>query len=122
MLDRSVAENRAKQSLVGFPPHVVEAYLHFADGNVAALDTVVLGVLQFYLAKKPATDLRNLPGTTRLIDDLGCDSLTMMDMVFMVESLFEIKIDDAELPQIVTLDDLRQRLREHVRVSGAALQ
>jgi 3-hydroxyacyl-[acyl-carrier-protein] dehydratase len=119
MLDRTVAASRAKQSLDGFPPHVVDAYLKFAEGNAEALDTVVLGVLHFYLAKKPATDLRDMPGTTRLIDDLGCDSLTMMDMVFMVESLFDIKIDDAELTKIVTLDDLRRRLRDHVSGSTA---
>jgi 3-hydroxyacyl-[acyl-carrier-protein] dehydratase len=90
--------------------------LTFADtGDSAALDKVVLGVLQFYLAKKPKESLDVLPGTTRLVDDLGCDSLTMMDMVFMVESLFDIKIDDAELMQIATLDDLRDRLRRHVK-------
>lgn len=120
MLDRALAENRAKESLVGFPPRVVGAYLEFAStGKLDDLDVVVLGVLHFYLAKKPAVSLETLPGTTKLMDDLGCDSLTMMDMVFMVESLFDIKVDDAELAKIVTLDDLRARLRQHVQGPGA---
>jgi acyl carrier protein len=77
-----------------------------------------MGVLQFYLAKKPDKPLDEFPGSTRLVDDLGCDSLTMMDTVFMVETLFNIKIEDDELPKIATLDDLRAQLRR--RVTGGA--
>ncbi len=112
MIDTNVARKRAQESLVGFPSSVTDAYLAFAEsGDLGKLDVVVLGVLYFYLAKKPKQTLAELPGTTRLVDDLGCDSLTMMDTVFMVESLFDIKIDDAELAQIATLDDLREHLR-----------
>lgn len=117
----AVAQKRADESLVGFPPHVVQAYLAFAgNGDLQNLDTVVLGVLQFYLATKPTDPLEALPGTTRLVEDLGCDSLSMMDMVFMVESLFDIKIDDTELTKISTLDDLRAQIRRHVSTRPAA--
>ena len=122
MLDRSLAEKRVTELLTGFPPRVVEAYLAFAtSGDHAQLDIVVLGVLYFYLAKKPATRLEDLPGSTRLIEDLGCDSLTMMDMVFMVEGLFDAKIDDTELAKIATLDDLRAHLRAHLQAPGAPI-
>ncbi len=115
MITPTLAEQRIRESLVGFPPPVTAAYRAFAEnGDPASLDVVVLGVLHFYLAKKPAEPLDSLPGTTRLIEDLGCDSLTMMDTVFMVEALFEIKLDDAELTKIVTLDDLRRHLRQLV--------
>lgn len=120
MLDPALAEKRAKESLVGFPAPVTDAYLAFATtGDLRQLDTVVLGVLRFYLAKKPTGTLENMPGSTRLMDDLGCDSLTMMDTVFTVESLFDIKIDDTELMQIATLDDLRTRLRQHLKAPKA---
>lgn len=120
MLDRTLAEKRAKELLTGFPPRLVEAYLTFAEtGDPERLDAVVLGVLHFYLARKPAGELEALPGATRLIEDLGCDSLTMMDMVFMIESLLDVKIDDAELVRILTLDDLRQHLRAHLKTAGA---
>lgn len=122
MLDPATAEKRAQESLAGFPAPIIDAYRAFAvAGDLHALDTVVLGVLHFYMAKKPAGTLDGLPGTTKLADDLGCDSLTMMDTVFMVESLFDIKIDDSELVQIVTLDDLRAKLRQHVQTPPARL-
>lgn len=120
MLDSALAEKRAKESLVGFPAPVTEAYLTFArTGDLQLLDVVVLGVLRFYLAKKPVGALDAMPGTTRLMDDLGCDSLTMMDTVFTVESLFDIKIDDTELMQIATIDDLRAKLRQHLQAPQA---
>ncbi len=115
MINLPIAEQRARESFAGFHEQVPSAYLAFAEtGDLPSLDAVVLGVLQFYLPKKPAEPIDSLPGSTRLVDDLGCDSLTMMDVVFMVESLFDIKVDDAELPRIVTLDDLRSHLRRLV--------
>ena len=119
MITLTEAQKNVRESLDGFPPRITAAYLAFAEtGDPASLDLVAMGVLQFYLAKKPGKPLDELPGSTRLVDDLGCDSLTMMDTVFMVETLFNIKIEDDELPKIATLDDLRAQLRR--RVTGGA--
>lgn len=119
MITPADAKKRAAESLVGFPPRVVNAFLAFAEnGDPVNLDVVVLGVVYFYLAKKPPTSLEALPGTTRLVEDLGCDSLAMLDTVFMVESLFDIKLDDAELARISTLDDLRNHLRRQAGPSS----
>ena len=119
MLTAAVAQRRIDELLVGFPPRVTEAYRGFAEhGDLDRLDVLALGVLHFYLAKKTPGELDDLPGSTRLVEDLGCDSLTMMDTVFMVESLLDIKIDDAHLPEISNLDDLRGYIRRQVQ-SGA---
>jgi acyl carrier protein len=116
MITPTIAQNRINESLVGFPPRVTEAYRAFAEGgDLASLDVAVLGVLHFYLAKKPKEPLDALPGTTRLVEDLGGDSLTMMDTVFMVESLLDIKIDDTELARLATLDELRAYIRQQVK-------
>ena len=113
------AQKCAHESLTGFPPRLTESYLAFAaQGDAANLDAAVLGVLNFYLATKPNVSIEQLPGTTRLIEDLGCDSLTMMDTVFMVETLFDIKLADADLTNIATLDDLRTLLRKHVHAEA----
>jgi acyl carrier protein len=118
MLNLAEAQKRAAESLVGFPPRVIEAYLAYAQGgDPHSLDVVVLGVLQFYLAKKPGNPLDTLPGTTRLLEDLGSDSLTMMDTIFMAESLLDIKIDDTELARLTTLDELRGYVRRQVKSS-----
>ena len=52
-----------------------------------------------------------MTGTTRLIADLGCDSLTIIDVMFLAESLLGIKVADDELTKIETLDELRAHFR-----------
>ena len=112
MISPTEARTRVQENLTGFPAGVVEAYLAYADsGDLARLDEVVLGVLQFYLAKPPPAPLATLPGSTRLVADLGCDSLTMIDVMFLAESLLGIKIADDELVRVETLDQLREHFR-----------
>src|SRR3954471_25047838 len=92
MIPPSEARQRAQENLEGFPPTLVNTYLAFAEtGDLARLDEVMLGVLQFYLAKPPPAPLASLPGSTRLVEDLGCNSLTMADMIFRGEGLLAIK-------------------------------
>jgi hypothetical protein len=115
MISSSDARLRVQENLTGFPPVVVDAYLAFADtGDLARLDEVVLGVLQFYLAKPPAVLLTTMSGSTRLVADLGCDSLTMIDVMFLAESLLGIKLADDELTKIETLDQLRAHFRGRI--------
>ena len=115
MISPTEARLRVQENLTGFPPAVVEAYLAFADtGDLLRLDEVVLGVLQFYLAKPPSSSLSSMPGSTRLVADLGCDSLTMIDVMFLAEILLGIKIADDELVRIETLDALREHFRRRM--------
>ena len=62
MISTTDARQRVQENLTGFPQAVVDAYLAFAEtGDLARLDEVVLGVLQFYLAKPPAMLLAAMP-------------------------------------------------------------
>jgi hypothetical protein len=112
MITSTEASQRAQEHLQGFPAHITDAYLAFAASREPArLDEAVLGLLQFYLPQPPKEPLTTLPGSTRLREDLGVDSLTMIDMVFLAESLFAIKLGPDELGQIATLDELRGHFR-----------
>ena len=119
MISITDARLRVQENLTGFPKPVVDAYLAFAETrDLARLAVVVLGVLQFYLAKPPAVPLVEMPGTTRLIADLGCDSLTMIDVMFLAETLLGIKLADDELTKIETLDELRAHFRDRMTAVG----
>jgi acyl carrier protein len=118
MISAADARSRAQENLQGFPTKIVEAYLRYAETcDAALLDEVVLGVLHFYLAKPPATSLATLPGSTRLVEDLGCDSLTLADLMFMAETLFGIVLADGDIARITTLDELREHFRAALRSS-----
>ena len=120
MIDFQSASARAKDQLTGFPPDLIEGYLSYSrTGEYTHLDTLILGMLEFYLSIPPSQHLSQMPGSTRLIQDLGCDSLAMVETLFMVESLFDIRLTDDEMSRILTLDDLRQHLRSHIERTQA---
>lgn len=97
------------------PAEARAAYQRFlASGEPAELDPLVLAILTDFIPKDPATPLSELPGTTRLIDDLGFDSLAITEVVFFTEDLLAISISNEEIVQVRTLDDLRGFIRAKI--------
>ena len=85
-------------------------------GDSAVLGPVVLAILEDYSPHPPASPLAELPGDTRLIADLGFDSMAITEVVFFTEDLFGINITNEEIIQVRTLDDLRGFIRRKVAV------
>jgi acyl carrier protein len=116
MLTSTEAQERATNHLVGFPPAITDAYLSYAvSGDPSFLRPVVLGILEFHLAQAPAQPLADMPGSTRLVEDLGCDSLTMVDTLFLAETLFAIRLADDELARVTTLDELVEHFQQQIK-------
>lgn len=91
------------------PPEVQEAYHRFqASRDVRDLDPVIYAILLDFIPRKPTQPLSEQPGTVRLMDDLGFDSLAITEIVFFTEELFSISISNEEILSVRTLDDLRQ--------------
>ena len=51
----------------------------------------------------------------RLNEDLGADSLAAMELIMALEEKLDIEIDDAELDQFKTVNDLVSYLETKVR-------
>ena len=51
----------------------------------------------------------------RLNEDLGADSLAAMELIMALEEKLDIEIDDAELDQFKTLNDLVSYLENKVK-------
>jgi len=90
-----------------------------ADGDAAELDPVVLAILEDFIPRTAVLPLSRQPGTTRLIEDLGFDSLAITEVVFCAEDLFGITISNDEIIQVRTLDDLRGFIRRKVAARPA---
>ena len=48
------------------------------------------------------------------IDDLGADSLDIVELIMALEEEFDTEIPDAEAEKIVTVGDVVDYIREHV--------
>ena len=57
-------------------------------------------------------DVEEIKKESRFTEDLGCDSLDVMSIVFAVENAFSVKIPDELLQSIVTVGDVEERLKE----------
>lgn len=112
----SEQEDRIKH----LPADVRAAFQRFqAEGDPDGLDPVILAILEDYIPLSPAVPLAQLPGTTRLIEDLGFDSLAITEVVFFAEDLFGITITNEEIIKVGTLDDLRGFIRTKVSARPA---
>ena len=104
-----------EDSIKHLPAEARAAFQRFqAAGDPSALDAVIFAILADFIPTLPATPLAELPGATRLIDDLGFDSLAITELVFFTEDLFGITISNQEIIQVRSLDDLRGFIRSKV--------
>lgn len=90
-----------------------------AGGDPATLDPVIFAILADFIPRPPATALAELPGDTRLIDDLGFDSLAITEVVFFTEDLFGISISNEEIVRVRSLADLRGFIHGKVAARSA---
>lgn len=105
------------ESIRHLPAEARAAFHRFQEeGDPAELDLVVFAILQDFIPRQPAVPLAELPGNTRLIDDLGFDSMAITEVVFFTEDLFGITISNEEIVQARSLDDLRGFIRRKVAV------
>ncbi len=51
-------------------------------------------------------DIENILLETSFIEDLGADSLTIVELVMAMEEAFEIEIDDTEAEKLLTVQDV----------------
>lgn len=99
------------------PAEARAAFQRFrTGGDVAELDPVIFAILGDFIPLAPAVPLSEQLGTTRLIEELGFDSLSITEVVFFTEDLFGITITNEEIIQVRTLDDLRGFIHRKVAV------
>ena len=96
----------------------VDAAIRFrATGDPAAVPTVVSGSIERHLSPENARSLAAAPPTTRLITDLGVDSLTLLEIVLSIEETLNISIENEELREIQTLGEVKDFITG--KISGA---
>ena len=97
--------------LQGYPESTIAACAEFQrTGDRAALDRAIAGVVEHHLSQPPSQPVAAMPGSTKLVADLGVDSITMVEMACVFEDVMGKRLADEDLVKVVTLDDLRALL------------
>lgn len=110
-------EEALRHSLRGFSDAAQKgAFALRAGSETSDFEACLFGILMFFRpAGSPTHDELPSP-TTRLREDLGLDSLSMMEAMFKVEELFDISVSNSELAEIITIADARRLLEEKLRL------
>ncbi len=66
----------------------------------------ILEKVRRMIAEKLGIDLDDVKEDANIIEDLGADSLDLVDIVMYVEDTFGIRVEDEELERIKTLKDI----------------
>ncbi len=89
-------------------PATVEAAVKFRKtGDPALVPAVVIGIIERFVEPDQRAKLREADDDVRIIDDLGIDSLTMMEIVMLVEDTLQMSINNDELRHLRTLGDIK---------------
>lgn len=79
---------------------------------MAAADEVVIAIVKDHVpAKKAHLVPAELSDSSTLMGDLGIDSVSIADAVFVLEDVFNVSIANNELVKLRTIGDLRAFIR-----------
>jgi 3-hydroxyacyl-[acyl-carrier-protein] dehydratase len=92
-------------------------------GDTTHLPAIITGVVERYVERELRPKLREADASLRLREDLGLDSLTMMEIVMLAEEVLRISISNEELTHLKTLADVGRffeaKLREITQPAAA---
>ena len=104
-------EEDLKELLKRCPSGTYEAALKFRKSKDAAqIETIVMGIIDRHLEPDQREILANSDDTLRMYEDLGMDSLTMLEVVMLVEQTLLVSIDNEELRDLRTVGDVKAYL------------
>ena len=67
--------------------------------------TIETKVKKVIAEKIPNLDIDDIVSEASLIEDLGADSLTIVELVMSMEEIFDIEIDDEDAEKLITVQD-----------------
>jgi len=89
-------------------PETVEAAIRFLQTREPdEVPTIVYGIIERYLPPENTTKLNECDDSTKLVEDLGIDSLTMLEIVLSIEEAVNIRVENEELREITTLGEVK---------------
>ena len=107
----SSVEEDLKELLKRCPPGTYESALLFRKNkDINQVEKIVMGIIDRHLEPEQREILSKSDDTLRMYEDLGMDSLTMLEIVMLVEQTLEVSIDNEELRDLRTIGDVKAYL------------
>ena len=66
------------------------------------------------IAEKLSVDLEEIVPEASFVDDLGADSLDLVELIMSMEEEFDVEIPDEDAEKLVTVKDALDYVNKHV--------
>ena len=87
-------------------------------GRFEYVPAIVHGLIEHYIEREARAKLTGDDDNLRLVEDLGVDSLTMMEIVFLAEDVLQVSIDNEDLRPFRTVGDIKRYLASRMDSAG----
>jgi len=84
------------------------------DVSPAAIEKKVRAIIADHLG----VDEKKVTLKARFVEDLGADSLDMVELVMAFEEAFDISVPDEDIPKIHTVQDAVDYIAKHVKAGS----
>ena len=109
-----IDENILKETLKHCSQETLDASFTFnKNKDLSLVPTIVFGIIERFLESDGREALSNATNSTRLREDLGIDSLTMLEIVVTIEQTFQIKVGDENLKSFLTIGDIKSFIENY---------
>jgi 3-hydroxyacyl-[acyl-carrier-protein] dehydratase len=116
MATTNFKEEELRESLKRCPERAVEAAVAFnKDRDPELVPVIVLGIIERFVEPDVRPLLRQEDDKIHLLEDLGIDSLLMVEIVMLVEETLGIQIENEELRNLRTLGDIKGYLDAKIK-------
>jgi acyl carrier protein len=118
----SASEQELRNTLKRCSPETVEAAVAFRKtGDTSQLNTIVLGLVERFMEPELRPKLHQPDADDmKILEDLGVDSLTMVELVMLVEETLALTVDNNELRGIKTVGDIKRFVAAKVQSKNSA--
>ncbi len=79
------------------------------------MDTVLEKVKEVISEQLDVEDVDSITTETTFIDDLGADSLDIVELIMALEEEFDMEIPDSDAEKVVTVGDVVEYIKENVQ-------
>nr|AEI30579.1 acyl carrier protein [uncultured microorganism] len=79
-------------------------------------ESIILRIIRPIIAKQLDVPEEDIKPESKVIEDLGADSLDATEIIIALEEKFNIEILDAEIDKIKTISDIVMYLSQRVKV------
>jgi acyl carrier protein len=114
-------EQRLREKLEAFPPAFQQLVLDYkARPTPEGLAQIVTGVMAYHGGETFVAKHAEKGGAVLIVEDLGFDSLTLVEISFQAEEFVDFIIQIQDFANIKTLDNLQTFLRKKIFPAPAA--